>query len=60
MGGLLSHAMAVESGDEFWKLSSDRSFDDIVGPPEVLAELRHYTFFHAPDGGVQDQSGPCH
>ncbi len=45
MGGLLSHAMALDSGDRFWELSTDRRFEDIAGPPEVLEELRHYTFF---------------
>ncbi len=45
MGGLLSHAMAVDSGNRFWELNTDRRFDDILGPPEVLAELRHYSFF---------------
>ena len=46
MGGLLSHMMAVSSGDELWRLYSDRSFDrDIIGPREVLEELQHYLFF---------------
>jgi pimeloyl-ACP methyl ester carboxylesterase len=45
MGGLLSHAMAVRSGSHFWSLYSDRQFEDLIGPPEVLAELRAYTFF---------------
>ena len=37
--------MAVSSGDQFWRLYSDRSFDDILGPREVLDELRRYFFF---------------
>ena len=46
MGGLLSHMMAVSSGDELWRLYSDRSFDsEIIGPREVLDELQHYLFF---------------
>jgi pimeloyl-ACP methyl ester carboxylesterase len=45
MGGLLSHAMAVDSGNRLWEINSDRPFDQILGPPEVLDELRHYTFF---------------
>ena len=32
MGGLLSHMMAVSSGDQLWRLYSDRSFDEILGP----------------------------
>ena len=45
MGGMLSHTMAVSSGDQFWRLYSDRPFDEILGPAEVLEELRHYFFF---------------
>lgn len=45
MGGLLSHFMAVESGAKLWELSSDKSFDEIVGPPEILAELKRSCFF---------------
>jgi hypothetical protein len=45
MGGLLSHAVAADSGNKFWELNSDRRFDDIIGPPEVLQELRQYLFF---------------
>ncbi len=45
MGGLLSHAMAVKSGDKFWQLHSDVQFKDINGSPEILAELQRYLFF---------------
>jgi pimeloyl-ACP methyl ester carboxylesterase len=45
MGGLLSRTMAVSSGDQFWRLYSDRTFDDILGPREILEELRRYFFF---------------
>jgi triacylglycerol esterase/lipase EstA (alpha/beta hydrolase family) len=45
MGGLLSHAMAVNSGNQFWALYSDRQFQDMTGPADVLAEIKHYTFF---------------
>jgi pimeloyl-ACP methyl ester carboxylesterase len=45
MGGLLSHAMSVRSDDWLWRINSDRRFDEIIGPPEVLAELEHYSFF---------------
>ncbi|WP_435018971.1 esterase/lipase family protein [Tundrisphaera sp. TA3] len=47
MGGLLSHSMAVSSGDRFWELNSDRPFRTINGPPEVLEELKRYMFFDA-------------
>ena len=45
MGGLLSHASTVHSGNRFWELNSDRPFDEIIGPPEVLNELKRYFFF---------------
>jgi pimeloyl-ACP methyl ester carboxylesterase len=47
MGGLLSHAMVVDSGDRFWALNSDMPFDQIIGPANVIEEIRHYTFFQA-------------
>ena len=34
MGGLLSHFMTVSSGDQLWRLYSDRSFDDDSGSQE--------------------------
>ena len=40
MGGLLSHAMAVDSEDHFWNLNSYREFDELIGPREVLDEVR--------------------
>ncbi|WP_205678681.1 esterase/lipase family protein [Aquisphaera insulae] len=45
MGGLLSHLMTVDSGDKFWRLNSDRPFDTILGPKDVLAELQRLLFF---------------
>lgn len=45
MGGLLSHFMTVSSGDQLWRLNSDRSFDEILGPKNVLDELRRLLFF---------------
>ena len=39
MGGLLSQTVAVSSGDQFWRLYSDRPFDEILGDREVLDEL---------------------
>lgn len=45
MGGLLSHFMVAESGSKLWELSTDKSFDEIVGPPDVLNELRRFCFF---------------
>jgi pimeloyl-ACP methyl ester carboxylesterase len=47
MGGLLSHAMAVDSDQKFWELNSPVAFNQIKGPPEVLDELQRYMFFPA-------------
>ena len=40
MGGLLSHAMAVDSGEKLWQLNSDYRFEKIIGDPETLAKLQ--------------------
>jgi hypothetical protein len=45
MGGILSHFMTVSSGDQLWRLNSDRSFDEINGPKNVLDELNKLLFF---------------
>jgi len=47
MGGLLSHAMAVDSKNHFWNLNSFWQFKDLIGPRDVLDKLAHYTFFEA-------------
>lgn len=47
MGGLLSHAMAVESEQKFWELNAPIPFSQIKGSPEVLDELQRYMFFPA-------------
>jgi pimeloyl-ACP methyl ester carboxylesterase len=47
MGGLLSHAMAVDSDQKFWELNSPVPFTQIKGSPEVLDELQRYMFFPA-------------
>jgi hypothetical protein len=45
MGGILSRTVAVASGDQFWRLYSDRPFDEILGDRAVLDELSRYFFF---------------
>ena len=47
MGGLLSHAMAVDSDEKFWELNTYVPFSQIKGPPEVLEELDRYMHFKA-------------
>jgi pimeloyl-ACP methyl ester carboxylesterase len=46
MGGLVSRWQTIESGDEFWKLVSDRSPDELEGSPEDKATLMAMLFFH--------------
>ena len=45
MGGLLSHAMAVNSGEKFWQLNSDNRFDKILGDADTLGKLKRFLFF---------------
>ena len=45
MGGLLSHAMAVDSGEKLWQLNSDYRFDKIIGDADTLDKLRRFLFF---------------
>jgi hypothetical protein len=45
MGGLLSHAMSVNSGERFWQLNSDYQFEKIIGDPATLGRLQRYLFF---------------
>ncbi|MDG3002794.1 esterase/lipase family protein [Paludisphaera mucosa] len=45
MGGLLSHCMVLSSGEQLWQLNSDQTFEDILGPPDVLAQLKRLLFF---------------
>jgi hypothetical protein len=45
MGGIISHFVTVSSSDQLWRLNSDRPFDEILGPKNVLEELRRLLFF---------------
>ena len=47
MGGLLSHAMAVNSDQKFWELNTYVPIDAIKGPPDVIDALKRYMFFEA-------------
>lgn len=46
MGGLVSRMQTIESGQEFWKILSDKSFDDVKGDQEDLQHLSSTLFFH--------------
>ncbi len=47
MGGLLTHAMVVNDNELFWQMFTYKSFNDILGPPELLGEIDHYIHFRA-------------
>lgn len=45
MGGLVSQLLTCDSGDNFWHLISQQSFDSIQVRPESRAELQRTFFF---------------
>lgn len=46
MGGLIAEMQVIESGQDFWQLVSDHSFEEVKADPETLQELREMFFFH--------------
>ncbi len=52
MGGLVSRLQTIDSGDQFWRIISDESFDKLDGDAESLAALKE-TFFFDANPGVQ-------
>jgi pimeloyl-ACP methyl ester carboxylesterase len=46
MGGLISKLQAVESGDEFWKIASDHSIDEMKADPELREKIASTLYFH--------------
>lgn len=47
MGGLLSRLLTVDSGDDFWKLVSDRSLAELNLSPQTRKELARIFYFKA-------------
>ncbi len=45
MGGLVSRMQTIESGDEFWRILSDRPFDEVEGSQEEVQRLSAALFF---------------
>ena len=45
MGGLVSRLQTLESGDEFWRILSDKNFAEVQGKDEEIAKLRAALFF---------------
>ena len=39
MGGLVSRMQTIDSGDDFWKIVSDRPMEEVQGQPEDVAKL---------------------
>lgn len=47
MGGLMARLQTVESGDEFWRILSDRPFEQLQADDQTREEIREMLFFHA-------------
>jgi len=45
MGGLLSRMQTLQSGDEFWRALSDKSFKDVHGSDQEIKSLEKALFF---------------
>ena len=62
MGGLVSRMQTLDSGDDFWHMLSDESFDSLKADPEVRAKLREVLYFR-PNPSIQEVitiGTPCH
>lgn len=46
MGGLVSMLQTIESGDNFWRLLSDRPLEDLRATPDEKARLAKSFYFH--------------
>jgi pimeloyl-ACP methyl ester carboxylesterase len=46
MGGLVSRMQTLESGDDFWRLLSDRPLEELKATPEERARLAKSFYFH--------------
>ena len=45
MGGLVARMQTLESGDDYWRLVSERPIDQLQATPEVREQLRTMLFF---------------
>lgn len=45
MGGLIARQLTMESDDSFWKILSDRPFEELKGEQETIDRLRATYFF---------------
>lgn len=46
MGGLVSRMQTINSGQEFWRILSDKPFENVRGRPEDIEKLSQELFFH--------------
>ena len=52
MGGLVSRMQTIESGEEFWRIVSDASFDELQASEEEKNRIASVLFFH-PNPSIQ-------
>jgi pimeloyl-ACP methyl ester carboxylesterase len=52
MGGLVSMLQTIESGDDFWRLLSDKPLEDLRATPEEKSRLAKSFYFH-PNASVK-------
>lgn len=52
MGGLVSKMQSVDSGDAFWRINTDRSFDELKADEQVRSQLSQAYFFR-PNASVR-------
>jgi hypothetical protein len=45
MGGLVSRMQTIESGDEFWRILTDRPYSELKGEDDVKKQLADAVFF---------------
>jgi hypothetical protein len=52
MGGLVSRMQTIESGNEFWRILSERPFTELTGDAELKKQLADAVFFE-PNRSIQ-------
>jgi hypothetical protein len=46
MGGLVSYMQSLESGEDFWRVLSDKSFQELKGDAATREKLARMVYFH--------------
>jgi hypothetical protein len=52
MGGLVSRLQTIESGDDFWRILSDKPFNELSADPQEKERLAKIVYFH-PNPGIK-------